>query len=77
MTEPRTIGSFAASQKSRKARTTALSGSMSWECPYCQSDKLEVDGTIQDSNGIYRKRICLDCGARINTHERIINHQKP
>jgi transcriptional repressor NrdR len=42
-------------------------------CPYCQSDNTSVKDSrpAEDNSVIRRRRVCLDCGGRFTTHERV------
>jgi transcriptional repressor NrdR len=42
-------------------------------CPYCQSENTSVKDSrpAEDNSVIRRRRVCLDCGGRFTTHERV------
>lgn len=73
-TSPRKLNFKAAQQSQRKRRAAAECGN-EWACS-CGETDFQVERTVQEYNGIYRKRICKSCGTIIETHERIINIQK-
>jgi len=43
------------------------------QCPYCGYDDSKVADSRSVSQGIRRRRQCLECGARFTTYERVDN----
>jgi transcriptional repressor NrdR len=42
-------------------------------CPYCRNDDSKVIDTTPDTHGgIRRRRVCLSCGQRFSSYERLI-----